>query len=155
MLTVLASAVTGGDAALPVDAATLLRFAQRYYQAAIAANSEDLRSWAGLAGLYGAQRDSAAARSLLPEASQALARHPGNVNLAYALAHMCAQTQQWDCAQQFAGSWRENAQNEANRTAAAAFESRLSAYRQRLASAPPAEASTPSPAEPSTEPPRN
>ena len=153
MLTVLASAVTGGDAALPVDAVTLLRFAQHYYQAAIAANSEDLRSWAGLAGLYGAQRDSAAARALLPEASQALARHPGNVNLAYALAHMCAQTQQWDCAQQFAGSWRENAQNEANRTAAAAFESRLSAYRRRLASAAPAEASTPAPAEASTPPP--
>jgi hypothetical protein len=66
---------------------------------------------------------------------------------------MCAQTQQWDCAQQFAGSWRENAPNEANRTAAAAFESRLSAYRRRLASAPPAEASTPSPAEASTPPP--
>jgi hypothetical protein len=139
MLTVLASAVTGGDATLVVDAPTLLRFAQRYYQAAVAANPEDLRSWAGLAGLYGAQHDAAAARALLPAASQALARHPGNVNLAYALAHMCAQTQQWDCAQQFAGSWRENAPTEANRADAAAFESRLSAYRRRLASAPPAE----------------
>jgi hypothetical protein len=140
---VLASAVTGGDAALAVDAPTMLRYAQRYYEAAIAANPEDLRSWAGLAGLYGAQRDTAAARSLLPAASQALTRHPGNANLAYALAHMCAQTQQWDCAQQFAGSWRENAPTEASRAEAATFESRLSADRQRLASAPPAESSTP------------
>ena len=143
ILTVLAAAVTGGDAALVVDAPTMLRFAQRYYQAAIDANPEDLRSWAGLAGLYGARRDSAAATALLPAASQALARHPGNVNLAYALAHMCAQTQQWDCAQQFANSWRENAPTEANRTEAAAFESRLKAYRQRLASAPPTDSSMP------------
>jgi tetratricopeptide (TPR) repeat protein len=145
ILTVLASAVTGGDAALAVNAATMLGYARRYYQAAVAANPEDLRSWAGLAGLYGAQRDSAAARSLLPAAAQALARHPGNVNLAYALAHMCAQTQQWDCALEFAGSWRENAPTETNRVEAAAFEARLSAYRQRLASAPPAEAAAPSP----------
>jgi tetratricopeptide (TPR) repeat protein len=143
ILTVLASAVTGGDAALAVDAPTMLRYAQRYYEAAIAANPEDLRSWAGLAGLYGAQRDGAAARALLPVASQALARHPGNANLAYALAHMCAQTQQWDCAQQFAGSWRENAPTEASRAEAVTFESRLSDYRQHLASAPPAESSTP------------
>jgi len=141
ILTVLASAVTGGHAALAVDAPTMLQFAQRYYQAAIAANSEDLRSWAGLAGLYGAQRDSPAAQALLPAASQALARHPGNVNLAYALAHMCAQTQQWDCAAKFAGAWRENALTEASRAEAAAFESRLTAYRQRLASAPPADSS--------------
>jgi hypothetical protein len=136
ILTVLASAVTAGHALLPVDAATLLRFAQRYYQGAIAANPEDLRSWAGLAGLYGARRDAAAAQALLPAASQALARHPGNANLAYALAHMCAQTEQWDCAAQFAGEWRENALTEASRAEAAAFESRLTAYRQRLASAP-------------------
>jgi tetratricopeptide (TPR) repeat protein len=139
ILTVLASAVTGGDAALVVDAATMLSYARRYYEAAIAANPEDLRSWAGLAGLYGAQRDRAAAQALLPSASQVLVRHPGNVNLAYALAHMCAQTQQWDCAQQFAGGWREHAPTEAGRTEAAAFESRLSAYRRRLASAPPAD----------------
>jgi tetratricopeptide (TPR) repeat protein len=143
ILTVLASAVTGGHAALPVDAPTLLRYAQQYYQAAIAANPEDLRSWAGLAGLYGARRDRAAAQALLPQASQALERHPGNGNLAYALAHMCAQTQQWDCAAKFAGAWRENAPTEANRAEAAAFESRLAAYRQRLASAPAAQSSAP------------
>jgi hypothetical protein len=143
ILTVLASAVTAGHVVLPVDAATLLKFVERYYQAAIAANPEDLRSWAGLAGFYGAQRDAAAAQALLPGASQALSRHPGNVNLAYALAHMCAQTQQWDCALRFAGAWRENALTEANRAEAAAFESRLTAYRQRLASAPPADASPP------------
>lgn len=143
ILTVLASAVGGGEAVLSVDAPTMLRFAQHYYQAVVAANPEDLRSWAGLAGLYGAQRDSTAARSLLPAASQALARHPGNVNLAYALAHMCAQTQQWDCALKFAGSWRENAPTETRRLEAAAFEARLSAYRQRLASAPPAESPAP------------
>ncbi len=145
ILTVLASAVTAGHAVLAVDAPTLLRYVQRYYQAAIAANPEDLRSWAGLAGLYGAQRDSTAAQALLPAASQALARHPGNVNLAYALAHMCAQTQQWECAVKFAGAWRENAVTEASRAEAAAFESRLSAYRQRLASAPAAADSSPPP----------
>jgi tetratricopeptide (TPR) repeat protein len=136
ILTVLASAVTGGHTALAVDAATMLRFAQQYYQGAIAANPEDLRSWAGLAGLYGSQRDAGAARALLPAAAQALERHPHNVNLAYALAHMCAQTQQWDCAAKFAGAWRANALNEANRAEAAAFEARLGAYRQRLAAAP-------------------
>ncbi|HVP32712.1 MAG TPA: tetratricopeptide repeat protein [Steroidobacteraceae bacterium] len=146
ILTVLAAAVSGGHAALPVDAATLLGFAQRYYQAAIAANPEDLRSWAGLAGLYGARRDRAAAQALLPQATQALARHPGNASLAYALAHMCAQTQQWECAAKFAGVWRENAPTEANRADAAAFESRLAAYQRRLASAP---------AAPSSAPPRN
>jgi tetratricopeptide (TPR) repeat protein len=145
ILTVLASAVSGGDAVLSVDASTMLRLARRYYQAAVAANPEDSRSWAGLAGLYGAQRDGAAARLLLPEASQALARHPGNVNLAYALAHMCAQTQQWDCALKFAGSWRESAPSEIRRIEAAAFEARLSAYRQRLASAPPAQSPPPAP----------
>lgn len=143
ILTVLASAVTAGDVVLPVDAPTLRRFVQRYYRAAIEANPEDLRSWAGLAGFYGAQRDAAAAQALLPGASQALARHPGNVNLAYALAHMCAQTQQWDCALKFAGAWRENALTEASRAEAAAFESRLSAYRRRLASAPAPEAVAP------------
>ncbi|HXY96103.1 MAG TPA: hypothetical protein VEH00_03955 [Steroidobacteraceae bacterium] len=143
ILTVLASAVSAGHVVLPVDSPTLLRFVQRYYQSAIDANPEDLRSWAGLAGFYGAQRDAAAARALLPGASQALARHPGNVNLAYALAHMCAQTQQWDCALKYAAAWRENALTEANRAEAAAFESHLSAYRQRLASAPAADASTP------------
>ncbi|HYB64028.1 MAG TPA: hypothetical protein VEC59_02085 [Steroidobacteraceae bacterium] len=143
ILTVLASAVTAGHVVLPVDAATMLRFVQRYYQAAIEANPEDLRSWAGLAGFYGSQRDAAAARALLPAASQAFGRHPGNVNLAYALAHMCAQTQQWDCALKFAGAWRENALTEANRADAAAFESQLTAYRRRLASAPPAQAATP------------
>jgi len=143
ILTVLASAVTGGHAALPVDAPRLLDFAQRYYQAAIAASPEDLRSWAGLAGLYGARRDVAAAQALLPQASQALARHPANVTLAYALAHMCAQTQQWDCAQKFAGAWRENALSEASRAQAAALESRLAAYRQHLASAPAADAAPP------------
>ncbi len=145
ILTVLASAVSGGDAVLAVDAPTMLRFEQRYYEAVIAATPEDLRSWAGLAGLYGARRDSAAARSLLPAASQALARHPGNVTLAYALAHMCAQTRQWDCALQFAGSWRENAPTETRRAEAAAFEARLNAYRLRLASAPPAESAAPAP----------
>ena len=144
ILTVLASAVSGGDAVLSVDAPTMLRFAQRYYESVIAANPEDLRSWAGLAGLYGARRDGAAARALLPAASQALARHPGNVNLAYALAHMCAQTQQWDCALKFAGSWRENAPTETRRAEAAAFEARMSAYRLRLASEPQA-GSSPAP----------
>jgi tetratricopeptide (TPR) repeat protein len=143
ILTVLASAVIAGHVVLPVDAPTLLKFVQRYYQGAIEANPEDLRSWAGLAGFYGAQRDAAAAQALLPGASQALSRHPGNVNLAYALAHMCAQTQQWDCALKFAAAWRENALTEANRADAAAFEARLTAYRQRLASAPAADASAP------------
>jgi len=143
ILTVLASAVTAGHAALPVDSAKLLWYAQRYYEAALAANPEDLRSWAGLAGLHGARRDAAAAQAFLPEASQALGRHPGNVTLAYALAHMCAQTRQWDCAQKFAGSWRENALSDASRAEAAAFESRLAAYRQRLASAPAADAAAP------------
>ncbi len=145
ILTVLASAVTAGHVVLPVDAATMLKFVQRYYQTAIEANPEDLHSWAGLAGFYGAQRDRAAAQALLPAASQALARHPGNANLAYALAHMCAQTQQWDCALKFAGAWRENAPTEASRAEAAAFESHLSAYRQRLASAPPSDSAAPPP----------
>lgn len=145
ILTVLASAVTGGHATLVVDAPRMLGFAQRYYRAAIDANPEDLRSWAGLAGLYGAQRDRAAAQALLPAASQALARHPGNVNLAYALTHMCAQTQQWECAAQFAGAWRDNALTEASRAEAAAFESRLSTYRQHLASAPAANPAAPPP----------
>jgi tetratricopeptide (TPR) repeat protein len=143
ILTVLAAAVSGGHAVLPVDVATLLGFAQRYYQAAIAANPEDLRSWAGLAGLYGARRDGAAAQALLPQAAEALARHPGNSSLAYALAHMCAQTRQWECAAKFAGVWRENAPTEANRADAAAFESRLAAYQRRLASAPAAPSSAP------------
>ena len=143
ILTVLASAATAGHVVLPVDAPTMRKFVQRYYQAAIEANPEDLRSWAGLAGFYGAQRDAAAAQALLPGASQALARHPGNVNLAYALAHMCAQTRQWDCAAKFAGAWRENALTEASRAEAAAFESQLSAYRQRLASAPDAAVAAP------------
>jgi len=143
ILTVLASAVTAGHVVLPVDAPRMLKFVQHYYHAAIEANPEDLRSWAGLAGFYGAQRDAAAAQALLPGASHALERHPGNVNLAYALAHMCAQTRQWDCALKFAGAWRENALTEANRADAAAFESRLSAYRQRLASAPAANAAAP------------
>ncbi|HVH83423.1 MAG TPA: hypothetical protein VM713_03800 [Steroidobacteraceae bacterium] len=139
ILTVLASAVSGGHAVLGVDAQKLLRYAQRYYQGAIDANPDDLRSWAGLAGLYGAQRDRTAAQSLLPAASQALARHPSNVNLAYALTHMCAQTQQWECAAEFASAWRENALTEPSRAEAAAFESRLSTYRRRLASAPAAD----------------
>jgi hypothetical protein len=143
ILTVLAAAVTAGHVALPVDAATMLGFVQRYYQAAIDANPEDLRSWAGLAGFNGARRDAAAAQALLPGARKALARHPGNVNLAYALAHMCAQTQQWDCALEFAAAWRENALTEASRADAAAFESRLVTYRQRLASVPPPDAAAP------------
>jgi len=145
ILTVLASAVAAGHVVLPVDAPKLLAFAQRYYRAAIEANPEDLRSWSGLAGLHGAKCDAAAAQALLPAASQALARHPRNANLAYALAHMCAQTQQWDCAVKFAGAWRENALTEANRSDAAAFESRLTAYRQRLASAPVAAPAAPLP----------
>ena len=145
ILTVLASAVTAGHATLAVDAPTMLSFVQRYYRAALGANPEDLRSWAGLAGLYGAQRDRAAAQALLPAASQALARHPGNANLAYALAHMCAQTEQWDCALKFAGAWRENAPTEAGRAEAAAFESRLSTYRQHLARAPAADSAAPPP----------
>jgi tetratricopeptide (TPR) repeat protein len=143
VLTVLASAVTAGHVVLPVDAPTLIKFVQHYYQGAIDANPEDLRSWAGLAGVYGARRDAAAAQALLPGAAAALARHPGNVNLAYALAHMCAQTQQWDCALKFAAAWRENAVTEVNRAEAAAFESRLTTYRERLASAPPAQTSAP------------
>lgn len=146
ILTVLASAVTGGHATLAVDAPKLLWFAQHYYQSAIEANRDDLRSWAGLAGLYGAQRDRAAAQALLPAASEALARHPDNVNLAYALTHMCAQTQQWECAAQFAAAWRDNALTEASRASAAEFESRLSTYRRRhLASAPAPSPDVPTP----------
>src|SRR5215472_11047899 len=54
ILTVLAAAVTGGDATLAVDAPKLLAYARHYYEAVIATNPEDLRSWAGLAGLNGA-----------------------------------------------------------------------------------------------------
>jgi hypothetical protein len=143
VLAVVASAVSGGQAVLAVDAPALLVRARQDYQSALAANADDLRSWAGLAGLYGSQRDIAAAQALLPAATQALARHPRNVNLAYALAHMCAQTQQWDCAAKFAGVWRENALTESSRAEAAAYESRLEQYRQRLASAPPADSSAP------------
>jgi tetratricopeptide (TPR) repeat protein len=139
-VTILASAVSAGHADLGVDAPTLLRHAREDYQAALAANPEDLRSWSGLAGLYGAGREREAARALLPGASQALDRHPGNANLAYALAHMCAQTQQWDCAAKFAAAWRDNALTPASRADATAFAARLSTYRARLASAAPADA---------------
>ncbi len=145
-LTIVASAVSAGHAALGADPAVLLERARQDYQAALAADPENLRSWAGLAGLYGAQRNAAAARELLPAATAALERHPRNANLAYALAHMCAQTQQWECAARFAGAWRDNALTEANREEAAAFEAHLRAYRQRLASAAPPAASAPSPA---------
>jgi len=140
---VLASAVSAGHADLGVDAPTLLRHAREDYRAALAADAEDLRSWAGLAGLYGAARDVAAARELLPAATQAFDRHPRNANLAYALAHMCAQTQQWDCAAKFAAAWRDNALTAASRADAVAFEAHLSAYRTRLASAAPAGAPPP------------
>jgi Tfp pilus assembly protein PilF len=136
-----------------VDAPTLLRHAREDYQAALAADPEDLRSWSGLAGLYGAERDAAAARALLPTAAQALGRHPRNANLAYALAHMCAQIQEWDCAAKFAAAWRDNALTAASRADAAAFEARLSAYRARLASAAPAASGPPGPAQPAAVPP--
>jgi tetratricopeptide (TPR) repeat protein len=152
-LTILASAVSAGHADLGVDAPTLLRHAREDYQGALAADPEDLRSWAGLAGLYGAERDTAAAHALLPTAAQALTRHPRNANLAYALAHMCAQTQQWDCAAKFAAAWRDNALTAASRADAAAFEARLSAYRARLASAAPAVSGPPGPAQPAPVPP--
>ena len=139
-LTILASAVDAGHASLGVEAARLLKAAREDYRAALAADPEDLRSWAGLAGLYGAARDAQAAGALLPAASQALARHPRNANLAYALAHMCAQTQQWDCAARFAAAWRENALTAASRAEAQAFETHLSTYRQHLASAVPTSA---------------
>jgi hypothetical protein len=137
-LTIVSSAVSAGHANLGVDPAALLQQARRDYRGAIAADPEDLRSWAGLAGIYGAQRDAAAASALLPDATRAFERHPRNVNLAYALAHMCAQTQQWDCAARFAAAWRENALNQESRSEAAAFEAHLTAWRRRLASAVPA-----------------
>jgi tetratricopeptide (TPR) repeat protein len=149
-LTILASAVSAGHADLGVDAATLLRHAREDYQGALAADPEDLRSWAGLAGLYGAERDAAAARALLPAATEALGRHPRNANLAYALAHMCAQTQQWGCAAKFAAAWRDNALTAASRADAAAFEAHLSAYRARLASAAPPVAPPPAPVPPAS-----
>ncbi len=149
-LTILASAVSAGHADLGVDAATLLRHAREDYQGALGADPEDLRSWAGLAGLYGAERDAAAALALLPAATEALGRHPRNANLAYALAHMCAQTQQWDCAAKFAAAWRDNALTAASRADAAAFEAHLSAYRARLASAAPPAAPPPAPVAPAS-----
>jgi cytochrome c-type biogenesis protein CcmH/NrfG len=131
VLAALAAAVDSKRVSLDADSATLEQRAKTDYRSALADNPDDLRSWAGLAAIYGRQKDAQGASALLAEAAPVLERYPRNVNLSYALVDMCARLADADCALKYTASWRENALTDHDRARAAAYESRLRAFLEK------------------------
>jgi tetratricopeptide (TPR) repeat protein len=113
------------DAALGMNAAAMAERSRRDYEAAIAANPEDLESWAGLSDLLNETRDVSNARAFLPRIRHAWALHARNTALARAAALMCAETGDYDCAIKFAVVWEKTALNGSGRAVADAYLSRL------------------------------
>lgn len=125
VLSQLARALSEKQASVGVGAETLIRRAKEAYDRAIALDPEDLRSWAGLANIYGYQRDRAAAMEFVPRAAAMMEKHRDSAALARALATMCSQTGLTDAALRFADYWRSDALNQADLEEAVAFISQL------------------------------
>jgi tetratricopeptide (TPR) repeat protein len=125
VLSSLAGAVSTKRASIGVDVETLQHRAQEAYEHAIKVDPEYLRSWAGLAYLYGTQRDVEAAKALVPKVQSVMEKHSYSGALARALAEMCSRTGQIHEAFLFAESWRDDAITHADQSQAEAFISRL------------------------------
>jgi tetratricopeptide (TPR) repeat protein len=109
VLSRLAYEVSAKQASVGTDADALRTRAKDAYERAISVDPEFLRAWSGLAYLYSSQRDAAAAKSLADRARPVMEKHPDNGALARALAIMCGQTAQADCAFLYGEYWSNNA----------------------------------------------
>lgn len=107
------------------QAPVLRQRAQQGYERAIALDPDYLRAWAGLAYLYGSERDAAAAQSLVTRAQPVMERHLDSGALARSLASMCEQTGQSSAAFLFGEYWRDDAINQYDLDQALAFMARL------------------------------
>ncbi len=109
---------------LGVDAPALAQRARKSYEAAIAADPEDLASWTGLANILANSRDVDNANNFLPRAKHEWAIHD-NAMLAEALSGLCAAVGDYDSAVKFAVVWRKHALSRGSRAAADMALSRL------------------------------
>jgi tetratricopeptide (TPR) repeat protein len=123
----LANEVAKKQAVIGVQAEDLNRRAQDAYERAIGLDPEYLRAWAGLAYLYGSQRDVTAAKELAEKAQPVMEAHLNSGALARALATMCAKTGQTHAAFLFGEYWRDNAITQKDLNAAMAFMAQLAA----------------------------
>jgi tetratricopeptide (TPR) repeat protein len=108
-----------------MEAEELSRRARDAYQKAIGLDSEYLRAWAGVAYLYGSQRNVAAAKELAERAQPVMEAHLNSGALARALATMCAKTGQTHPAFLFGEYWRDDAITQKDLAAATAFIAQL------------------------------
>lgn len=115
------------QAVIGVAAEDLNRRARGAYQRAIGLDPEYLRAWAGLAYLYGSQRNVAAAKELAEKAQPVMEAHLNSGALARALATMCANTGQTHAAFLFGEYWRDDAITQGDLDAAMAFMAQLPA----------------------------
>jgi tetratricopeptide (TPR) repeat protein len=123
----LADEVESKQVAIGVTADELNQRARDAYHRAIGLDPEYLRAWAGLAYLYGSQRDAAAAKELAEKAEPVMEAHLNSGALARALATMCGRTGQTHAAFLFGEYWRDDALTPADRDAAMAFIAQLRA----------------------------
>lgn len=128
VLSQLSNAVFKKEASLGLDAAGLARRAQDSYERAISLDGEYLRAWAGLAYLYGEQRDVEDAKGLASRADPVMDKHLYNGALARALATMCSRTGQAEGAFRYGEVWRDDAITQADLDQAVAFISRIKAH---------------------------
>jgi len=121
----LASEVARKQAVIGAAAVDLNRRAQEAYQRAIGLDPGYLRAWAGLAYLYGSQRNAAAARELAEKAQPVMEAHLNSGALARALATMCGRTGQTHAAFLFGHYWQDDALTQGDLDAAMAFMAQL------------------------------
>jgi tetratricopeptide (TPR) repeat protein len=123
----LTSEVARKQAVVGVAAGDLNRRAREAYLRAIGLDPEYLRAWAGLAYLYGSQRNVTAAKELAEKSQPVMEAHLNSGALARALATMCAKTGQTHAAFLFGEYWRDDAITQRDLDAAMAFMAQLRA----------------------------
>ena len=156
VIAAVAGALRRKRASVSEDPTALEHRAYDDYQHAMSLDPENLAYWAACAELLGSSRDAAGAKEFLPKIEQVFYQHPRNAALANSIASMCAQVGDLDNAFKFAVAFQNNARDDRDRDAAAAYLSRLKANieRRNLArpDAEPAGAAAPVSAPPSTPP---
>lgn len=128
VLSTLAREVSAKQASIGVESDTLGRRAKEAYERALGLDPDYLRSWSGLAYLYGAQRDKTAAQAFVARAQPIMEKHLESGALARALATMCAQTDQPAAAFLFGEYWRDDAITQRDLDEALAFIARMKTH---------------------------